>query len=296
MKKNYNLILMGAILFLATLTALFLPAFEKDVRELKADGAKGCVYFFDVGQGDAALIETQQGKIILIDSGTNESEARYLSYLKSLGVEKIDVLIASHPHSDHIGAFDAVILRYDVEEIYMIKESVASPTFDDMINAIRLKNLSVTQAKNGVSFTLDGVEFKFLHPNDRLQDDTNANSAVIEVNVYGRKFLFTGDRENLTTNSIYKQLEDIDVLKAGHHGSQGSIRSKAMEKLRAEYVVFSAGKDNDYGHPAKGSLQGAKDAGAVILRTDEDGTVAFSVMEDGSMLVNTTKEQGAKHQ
>lgn len=292
MKKKYSMILLGLIVAVASALSLFFPEYETNVAQLRQPEAKACVYFLDVGQGDAALIRSANNKTILIDSGTNESESKYLAYLRNLEVEKIDVLIASHPHSDHIGAFDEVIRRYDVDEIYMTKESVISPSFDDFTDAMREKGLKAKEAKKGVEFSIDGISFRFLHPQETLTADTNANSAVVLCDVYGKKFLFTGDRENLTTKEIYGQLEKIDVLKVGHHGSAKSVQAKAMRILDPAYAVFCAGLDNDYGHPTRAALEGIQETDAVIYRTDQDGTIAFSIMQDGSMVVHTAKQGG----
>lgn len=227
------------------------------------------IYFWDVGQADSALISCS-GEYMLIDAGNNADGKYIVKQLQEMGIKKIDYLVGTHPHEDHIGGLDNVIKNFNIGKIYMPKRQADSKTFEDVLDAISEKKLKVTTPKKETSFTLGQAECKVLSIESDAED-TNDSSIVIQVNFGKHKFLFTGD----LTSTIEKEIdwEDIDVLKVAHHGSRYSSSNEFLNEVRPEISVISVGKNNDYNHPHKEALNRLKKINTTIYRTDEKGTI-----------------------
>jgi competence protein ComEC len=234
------------------------------------------VDYLDIGQGDSILIR-DNGKTMLIDAGTADSEETLLSDLQARGITTIDVLLATHPHADHIGSMAAVLQNLDVKQIYMTECVHTTATFERLLDAIEEKGLQATQAKAGQRFTLGNAQILLLAANNG-QKDMNNNSIVLRLTHEGNKFLFTGDasaeEEKILCGSGYSLR--ADVLKVGHHGSATSSSRQFLEAVRPEDAVISVGAGNTYGHPAKTVLSRLSAIGAKIYRTDQQGTVTAS--------------------
>ncbi|TDT58426.1 ComEC/Rec2 family competence protein [Fonticella tunisiensis] len=236
------------------------------------------VSVIDVGQGDSILIKTPKNKYVLVDGGSKTEKDKLFNFLKTQDIDKIDVIIGTHPHEDHIGNLDDVIRDYDVGEIYLPKVTASTKTFADLMDAIRDKNLSIKNAKAGVSFSLDGVNFDFIAPNSSKYEEVNNYSAVVKVTYRKSSFLLMGDAEKLSENEIMSRGFNVsaDIIKIGHHGSSSSSSRKFIEAVNPEYAVISCGKGNDYGHPHRETLKLLSDLKIKTYRTDIDGTVSFS--------------------
>ena len=231
------------------------------------------VNFIDVGQGDSEFIELPNGETLLIDAGTNETGADVVNYIESLGYSSIDYVVGTHPHEDHIGGLDDVIRTFDVESVYMPKVTADTKTFEDVLDAVDEKGLTINTAKAGVTL-VDGdrLSVKMLAPVLDEYDNTNDYSAVIKV-VYGdTSFLFTGDAEEYAESLITGDVS-ADVLKVGHHGSSTSTGEAFLERVSPSYAVISCGLGNSYGHPHIETMEKLGSLGIPVLRTDEMGTV-----------------------
>lgn len=234
------------------------------------------VYFIDVGQGDSALLE-YNNHYMLIDAGDNSEEEFMVEYLNSKNVNTIDYLIGTHPHADHIGGMDAVIDNFDIEKIYMPNATTTTKTFEDVLDSIEKKNLSITEPVAGTEFMLDDIPIEILSP-DIEYDELNNNSIVLKLTYNDISFLFTGDAEELAEYNILNSGYNVssNVLKVGHHGSYTSTTSEFLNAVNPQYVVISCGKNNRYEHPHKETLQKLENSNREIFRTDEDGTIIFS--------------------
>jgi competence protein ComEC len=245
------------------------------------------VYFMDVGQGDAILIDSPTHGRVMIDGGNNRKVLSELGRILPFNDKRIDVLIGTHPDLDHIGGLPDVVERYKVGAyIYPNVESDGSRE-QELLNRLDEKNISRIFAERGMVLNfVDGVKLVILFPNQDVSKwDTNDASVVAKL-IYGEKsFLLTGDSptrvENILIN-LDKEFLRSDVLKAGHHGSRTSTSLVFAQTVSPEYAIVSAGKDNSYGHPHKEVLNNLAGVGAIVLNTALSGTIRFQT--DGKSL------------
>ena len=241
------------------------------------------VHIIDVGQGDSIFIQTLEDKRILIDAGDEEAEHTVYSYLKRKGVKKIDVLIATHPDTDHIGSMDYIIDKFKISHFYMPDAKTDSEAFYNLLDSCRDKNLKIEYLTKGDVLKIDSsTTMEILSPST-ITDKNNLNSIVSLLNYKGYEFLFTGDAEKENESEILSScnLPDIEFLKAGHHGSSSSSTDEFIEKLKPEAVAISCGYNNDYGHPHRSVLDTFRKNGAVVYRTDKNGSLVFYCDENG---------------
>jgi len=241
------------------------------------------VHFIDVGQADSILVQMPDNKSMLIDAGNNDDGELVVSYIKSLGINRIDILVGTHPHEDHIGGMDTVIKSLDIGKVYMPKVSHNTKTFEDVLLAVKSKGLKVSTAQAGVILDAgSSVKAEMLAPNGTGYESLNNYSAVIKVTFGNTSFLLTGDAETESENEMLKKGYDLKstVLKVGHHGSTTSTSSEFLKAVSPLYAVISSGAGNDYGHPHKETLSRLSKANIKIYRTDESGTIVAT--SDGS--------------
>ncbi len=249
------------------------------------------VHFIDVGQGDSILIFTPSGKTMLIDGGKNDKANLVKEYIGALGVNKIDVVVGTHPHEDHIGGLDVVVDNFDIGSIYLPKKTTTTRTFEDLLLSIKNKGLKVKTAAANTDINIDPeINVQMLAPISANYEDINNYSAVIKVSYKNNSFLFTGDAETLSEKEILSNGFDIkaDVLKVGHHGSNSSTSSKFLQKVNPDFAVISVGLNNEYKHPHQATIERLSSANVKIYRTDEHGTII--ALSDG----NTIRFETAK--
>ena len=247
------------------------------------------VHFIDVGQGDSILIQAGE-QAMLVDAGTNESGSVVTEYLRSLNITKLDYLIGTHPHEDHIGGLDDVIHSFDIGTVIMPNVSHTTQTYEDVLDALLEKNLTVTAPHPGDSYSIGDASFTVLSPSAEIaeqaaeNDDLNNLSVGIRL-VYGSNaFVLCGDAESDSEEAMVESGLDLkaDVLKAGHHGSSTSTSDAFLAAVNPDYAVISCGKDNSYGHPHQETMDKLNAADISIFRTDEQGTVV--AVSDGSSI------------
>jgi Predicted hydrolase (metallo-beta-lactamase superfamily) len=259
-----------------------------------ANGAKLKVHYLDVGQGDSEFLELPNGQTMLIDAGNPENGPQIVSYIKNLRHTKIDYLIATHPHADHIGGMETVVNGLDIGKIYMPKVSSNTKAFEGLLKAIKNKGLQVNTAKAGLNLLKAGnLNIDMIAPVGTSYDDLNQYSAVIKVTYGDNKFLLMGDAGNVSEGQITADVS-VDVLKVGHHGSNTATSKTFLNKVHPKYAVIEVGKGNSYGHPTAATLQKLQGAGAAIYRTDNDGTIIFT--SDAKTITVDKKASAIKEQ
>ncbi|MGN2369410.1 MBL fold metallo-hydrolase [Clostridium botulinum] len=262
--------------------ALLLSTFSLGCKQANAIGTTNAtttkvhestkVHYIDVGQGDSELIQIGNQNI-LIDAGCNDNKA--LNYLKSQGISKIDYIIATHPHEDHIGGMTSVINNFEVGEFYAPKVTHTTKTFENMVKALQNKGLKITTPTVGDTLNIDSATLQFLAPNSAMYQDMNNYSIVCKLRFGNTSYLFTGDAESLSEGEILAKQLDIsaDVLKLGHHGSHSSTSQAFLDEVNPRYAIVSCGKGNDYGHPHQETIDKLNKKGIEILRADVSGTI-----------------------
>lgn len=251
------------------------------------------VHFIDVGQGDCELI-TDGKTSVLIDSGEYTAEGTVVSYLNSLEIERLDYVIMSHPHSDHMGSMYYVLDKFDVGTVIMadMKESVipATSSFRKLIDVIERKNIKVMYAEPGESIDVCGGSLEMIAPVNEY-DDLN-NYSVVVLFVHGENsFIFCGDICKDAERDILDSGTDItaDVIKVAHHGSTSSSLKVFMQAVSPVYAVIEVGEGNDYGHPHKEIISLFKKLDIKVYRTDKNGNIVF-ISDGNDLSVNTEKE------
>jgi competence protein ComEC len=247
------------------------------------------IHFIDVGQADCILVHTPAGHNMLVDAGNNADAETVTGYLSRQGVKKIDVLVGTHPHEDHIGAMDVVIQQYQIGKIYMPKVSTNTKTFRDVLLAIKGKGLKVTSPVPGSTIDLDPtVQVQILAPNSAKYKDLNNYSIVLKVTYGQTSFLLTGDAERESEKEMLAKGYDLkaDLLKVGHHGSNSSTSAAFLKTVAPTYAIISVGADNKYGHPSQTTINRLNRAGIKVYRTDQNGTV--TAKSDGQKIIIKT--------
>lgn len=245
------------------------------------------VYFFYVGQGEATFIKNDE-HTMLIDAGNNPDGKNISKYLRNkLNIKKLDYLIATHSHEDHIGGIDIIIEDFNVEHFYMPAQTSDNKSYTDVIEWANKKKLDVVSPSIGTKFNLGDAKCEIMSKDDNTED-LNESSIVLQLTFGNQKFLFTGDME--ATNEESRRWEDIDVLKVSHHGSTYTSTQDFLKQVKPEIAVISCGKNNDYYYPHEAVLKRLQDVGCdKIYVTSEVGTVLIKC--DGkSCKVETLKD------
>ncbi len=267
------------------------PAQTQMSPDLPAKPALLKVHFIDVGQGDAVLVQLPDGRNMLIDAAARESENAVLGYLRDKGVKKIDFIVGTHPHEDHIGSLDAVIKNFEAGEVIMPEVTTNTRVFYDLLQAIKERGLAIKKARAGVSiFEGGGLSAELLAPQAAEYESLNNYSAVILLKYQDIVFLLTGDAESESEKEMLAAGCDVKakVLKVGHHGSSSSTTSKFLQAVSPGFAVISVGTGNDYNHPHPAIIDRLARAGTVILRTDQQGTIVFET--DGKVINYSTSK------
>lgn len=259
-----------------------------DINTNVVEGQDVVVKFFDVGQADSILVQSA-GVNMLIDAGTNNMGNTVVQNLKDLGITKIDYLVGTHPHEDHIGGMDDVINNFEIGTIYMPKVQTNTKTFEDVLDAISNKGLTITTPEVGYVFEVGNTKCEVMCAGTgTTEENSNLNlSSIVIRMVYGEEsFLFMGDAEE--KNETSRQWPQTTVLKVGHHGSDTSSSESFLNQVKPEISVISVGINNTYGHPKKTTLDKLNALETSIYRTDQNGTITITC--DGTNCVVTTEK------
>lgn len=247
------------------------------------------VEVLDVGQGDAVLVRTAD-KVVLIDAGVQKDDV--VTQLEARGLTRLDMVVATHPHADHIGGMQRVVERFEIG-IYIDSGQVhTSGTYDRLMNAVEERGVRYRTARNGQVYKLgEEARFEVLFPVESMlsgtRSDLNSNSVVLRL-VHGENcFLFTGDAEEPTEQALVQAgLGQCDVLKVAHHGGNHSSSASFLDAVSPKLALISCGAGNSYGHPGKETLERLESRGIKVHRTDTEGLLRL--VSDGKKVSVTT--------
>jgi len=237
------------------------------------------VHFIDVGQGDSILIQSPNGKNMLVDGGTKGEGAKVVSFLKSKGVSTLDVVVATHPDADHIGGLISVLNNFKVGQFIDSGKVHTSQTYFEMLQLIDDKNIPFKVAKTGDKIALDSLITTTVLHADENASSTNGASIATRI-LYGSvSFLLTGDAEATAENKMLSKYGNLKstYLKAGHHGSNSSSTATFINSVKPAGAIFSYGEGNQYGHPHA----------EVVSRLNAVGSKIYSTAQSGDITVTT---------
>lgn len=249
------------------------------------------VHFLNVGQGDSILIQSPSGRNVLVDGGTKDAGKDVVAYLRTQGVEKLDYVVATHPDADHIGGLLSVLNSISIKNFIDSGKVHTSQTYEKMLQLILDKNISFIVPAIGDTIPLDDeLDITVIHVGDE-SDDNNDASIVLKIAYGDVSFLLMGDADIGVEKEILGRANvEVNVLKAGHHGSDTSSSEDFIQAVKPEVTILSYGKDNSYGHPhaeVKSRLEQISSqiyatavVGNIVVETDG---VDYNVLTNGSV-------------
>ena len=282
-KGNKKAQLLTIIIF--GIIAIFSAYFGKDIVSTNIGTPTGVleISYLDVGQGDAAYIKVNDFDI-LIDAGPKSDSDKLMKQLEEKNIDDFEIVIATHPHEDHIGGMTKVFEKYDVESFYMPKATNTTKTFENMIKAVSNEGLTAKIIKEGTSFDLgEGCRIDVYSPMQESYDNFNDYSPIMKLTYGNKSFIFTGDAEKTVEKEVvekYSKELKADVIKFGHHGSSTSSTKEFIEAISPKYGIISCGVDNSYGHPHRETLSIIDEMGIETYRTDKQGQI--TITSDGN--------------
>lgn len=288
MKKKF----INIILIVAIILSVFVILLDNNGIDLKPisdkinnlDNPDLEVHFIDVDQADSILIK-KGDESMLIDAGNSWDGDKVVDYLKEQNVTNLKYVIGTHPHSDHIGGLDTVIDNLEIGKVIMPNAISNTKTFEDVLDSISRKGISITSGKAGNVYDLNGAEIRTLAPNDEKYSNLNNYSLVVRVENGSNAFLFTGDAEEISEREMVEKRAGSlksDVLKLGHHGSSTSTNEEFLNLVDPKYAVITVGENNRYAHPDDEVLNRLEDKGIQVYRTDLDGNIV--AVSDGKTI------------
>ena len=241
------------------------------------------VHCIDVGQGDSTLI-AGESQIMLIDAAEREFSDEICQYLTQLGVKKIDFLVATHPHDDHIGGMADVMAQFSIGCLVLTDEPATTNAYENMIASAQEYNIPTLIPEVGDTIPFADAKCTVLGPLSMDKNNSNNNSMILKITYGENRFLFMGDAEKQEERELVDGWSDLsaDFLRTGHHGSDTSSQEFFLARVMPAYAVISCGIDNQFNHPSPEALDRLNAWCSEIFRTDLEGTVV--VVSDGKTI------------
>lgn len=269
------------ITLIIVLVGLFINSFFNTTEatsnnvKLKGDNLL-TVHYLDVGQGDSIFIELPNDQVMLIDASEKDMSSRISNYIRKKGYSKLDYLIATHPHSDHIGGMKDIVNNFDLKSIYMPKAVTTTKTYENLLKSISDKGMKIKSAKSGMKIIAEkDLLVEILAPNSETYESLNNYSVVLKVTYKNRSFIFMGDAERLSEEEITSS-PAADVIKIGHHGSSSSTSAAFLKKVNPSMAIISVGQDNSYNHPHTSVINRLEKSNIKVYRTDLNGNIVLT--------------------
>lgn len=255
------------------------------------------VHFFEIGQGDAILVETPRRLRILIDGGPGNALSQKLAEVLPFWDRSIDLVVLTHPQLDHLSGLLGVLERFEVKRVLLTGVRYRLDAYRAFLRKISQKGIPVHFARGGERLLLDqGTQALLVHPDVPLAGrdagrEINETSIVLRLDHGATSFLFTGDAGFPTERDLLADNDpiDADVLKVGHHGSRYSSSAEFLRAISPHIALIQAGRRNRYGHPTPETLERLAAVGALALRTDRDGSV--EILSDGKHLARRSRRR-----
>lgn len=280
MKRLFFLIVAGCFVFLTT------PVHATEPQQV-------AVHYLNVGQADCIIIQAAE-KNMLIDSGNNAHARKVLAYLKRQGVEAIDMLVATHPHHDHIGAMDELLNTFPVHTLYMPSISHRTRFYRALKKAANENNTTVIEAKAPQTIRLvPNIRIDVLAPLGKRYVYKNNYSLVLKMTHGKNRFLFMADAGWKSQGEMLKKKINVkaDVIKIAHHGAISGMVGEFLDRADPKYAIISAGGHKKFGFPSHKVIKKLKKKNVTILRTDRQGTI-IAASDGKSIRFHTEHEPG----
>ncbi len=297
MKKRTKNIMIGAIIAIVLIGICMNTKISVNVYGPKATvvpsaaptdlsvpvGSNMSVKFIDVGQADSTLI-TADGQSMLIDGGNVADSDIIASVLKKNDIDRLDYVVCTHAHEDHVGGLSGALSVASVDTVYAPITGADTKAYTNFVEKVSEQGLELTHPVADMHIPFGNGTVTFLGPVHEQYDDINNTSIVLRIDYGSTSFLFMGDAERESEQDILNEGYNLkaDVLKVGHHGSASSTTYPFLREVMPQYAVISCGKDNSYGHPDPHTVSRLTDAGAQVLRTDIEGDI--EMVSDGSSI------------
>ncbi|OEF96191.1 ComEC/Rec2 family competence protein [Desulfuribacillus alkaliarsenatis] len=273
-KSKKSNLLINAVIVLLALLLLFIviEIFSIDSTNLEINPDTVLVHFIDVGQANATLM-IGPDFTVLVDAGHFRRDD-VVPYLRSIGVKELDLLVGSHPHADHIGQFDKVLDAFPVTEVWMSGDVHTTRTFERAIDAISRSEASYYEPRAGESFEIGSLILEVLNP-EQLTGDFHEGCIAIRAVYKDFSVLLTGDIERPIEQKLVNEGTYLKstILELGHHGSRTSSSQEFIDAVTPDIAIYSAGRDNEYGHPHKQVIDRLYENAIPVYGTDIYGTI-----------------------